>query len=390
MSLADIQTVSSKDREILLLGTAHVSAESVKEVESAIRELRPDRVCVELDAKRLKSLSDPDAWKQLDLINVIRQGQLSTLVANLMLASHQKRMGMQTGVKPGAELVAAVRTAEELGIPVELVDREIKTTLKRAWMLTPWRRRFSLLGALLEGVFDRSPMDEQKLAEMRQHDTLTALMDEMGRAFPEIRDVLITERDHFMTGRILACEGKRVLAVVGAGHRAGMAELLETGKTPRPESELDFVPPPSPVWKWLGWAIPALVVASMAWLGTTKGLGALGQDLLYWTLVTGGPAALGALIAFAHPLAVVTAFVMAPLKPFHPFLSTGVFVALVQAWLLPPRVHEMESVTEDFGSFRMWWRNRLLRIFLCFLIPGPLATAGMAFGVTHMVRSLMR
>lgn len=388
MTSQELPTIELGDRRIQLLGTAHVSQESVREVEEAIRRHCPDCVCVELDEKRLKALVEPDAWKKLDLIAVIKQGQLSTLVANLMLASHQKRMGLQTGVKPGAELLAAVQTAQELGIPVLLVDREIKTTLRRAWSLTPWRRRFLLGGSLVESLFDKTPVTEEKLGEMREQDTLSAMMDEMGKTFPEIREVVLSERDHFMVGRIRAAEGKRVLAVVGAGHRQGMLRLLETGAPTTPEEVLNHVPPRSPVWTWLGWAIPVAVVASMVWLGATKGTSVLGDNLLYWLLVTGVPAATGALLALAHPLAILTAFVMAPLKPFHPFVSSGTFVALVQAWLMPPRVHEMETVSEDLTRVGKWWTNRLLRIFLCFLLPGLPATIGMVFGVSHIVKSV--
>ncbi len=390
MSTSDIRTVRTGDREIHLLGTAHVSADSVREVEVAIRTLSPDRVCVELDDKRLEALLEPDAWKKLDLISVIRKGQLSTLVANLLLASHQRRMGEQTGVKPGAELLAAVKVARELGIPVSLVDREIKTTLRRAWSLTPWRRRLLLAGSLFESLFDKTPVTEEKLGELREQDTLSAMMDEMGKAFPEIREVVLSERDHFMVGRIRAAEGAKVLAVVGAGHRQGMERLLESGAPTTPEDTLVHVPPRSKAWTWFGWAIPAAVVGSMVWLGATKGTAALGDNLLYWVLVTGLPAAFGALLAFAHPLAVLTAFVMAPLKPFHPFVGSGTFVALVQAWLLPPRVHEMESVSDDLSKLGTWWSNRLLRIFLCFLLPGLPATVGMIFGVSHLVGSLAR
>lgn len=390
MNPEDLPTIVLGDRHIQLLGTAHVSQDSVREVETAIRTLVPDCVCVELDEKRLKALVEPDAWKKLDLISVIKQGQLSTLVANLMLASHQKRMGLQTGVKPGAELLAAVKTAQELDIPVVLVDREIKTTLRRAWSLTPWRRRLLLAGSLLESLFDKTPITEEKLGEMREQDTLSAMMDEMGKTFPEIRAVVLSERDHYMVGRMRATTGKKVLAVIGAGHRQGMSDLLESGKPTTPESELDHVPPRSRLWSWIGWSIPVAVVASMVWLGITKGTSVLGDNLLYWVLVTGLPAAFGSLLAMAHPLAILTAFVMAPLKPFHPFLSVGTFVALVQAWLLPPRVHEMETVSEDLPKFGKWWSNRLLRIFLCFLLPGLPTTVGMIFGVSHIVKTMAR
>lgn len=389
MSETSFTTVAAGDREILLLGTAHVSAESVAQVEAAVREAAPDCVCVELDEKRLQALSDPDAWKRLDLVSVIRQGQFATLVANLFLSSYQKRLGLQTGVRPGSELLAAVSVARELGIPVVLVDREIKTTLRRTWSLTPWRRRLKLIYGLVSSVFEESEeISEEALAQLREKDTLGSMMDEMGKSFPEVRKVLLSERDEYMVGRIRETSGRRVLAVVGAGHREGMARYLAEDLPTRSAEELCVVPPPSRIWKAVGYAIPAAVVASMVWIGVHKGLGALGDNLLLWVLYTGLPAALGTLCAFGHPLTVLTAFVMAPLKPFHPFLSVGAFAALAQAWLVPPRVEEMETVGDDIRSFRKWWSNRLLRICLCFILPGLPTTIGMALASWHVFKGL--
>lgn len=389
MPESSILSVVAQGREYLLLGTAHVSAESVAQVEAAVREAEPDCVCVELDEKRLRALSDPEAWKRLDLVAVIRQGQFSTLLANLFLSSYQKRMGLQTGVRPGSELLAAVHVARERGIPVVLIDREIRTTLRRTWARTPWIRRIKLVVGLVEGVFEKAEeISEESLAKLREQDTLGAAMDQMGADFPEVREVLLSERDEFMVGRLREAPGRRILAVVGAGHRGGMADFLREERPVRPAAELERVPPPSPAWKILGLGIPAAVVGSMVWIGVHKGLGALGNDLLFWVLSTGLPAAFGTLCAFGHPLTVLVAFVMAPLKPFHPFLSVGAFAALAQAWLVPPRVEEMESVSEDIGHLRRWWKNRLLRIGLCFLLPGLPTTLGMVLGGWHLLRGL--
>jgi pheromone shutdown-related protein TraB len=389
MSDSSLLNVAVGDREFLLLGTAHVSAESVEQVRAAVRESEPDCVCVELDEKRLASLSDPEGWKKLDLVTVIRRGQFATLLANLFLASYQKRMGLQTGVRPGSELVAAVEEARAKGIPVVLVDREIRTTLRRTWALTPWRRRLKLVVGLLEGVFgEGEEISEDTLAQLREKDTLGAMMDEMGKTFPEVRQVLLAERDEYMVGKVREAAGRRVLVVIGAGHREGMAGFLAEDRAVRPAVELEHVPPPSSLWKLVGWGIPAAVIGSMVWIGVHKGLGALGDNLLFWVLSTGVPAALGTLCALGHPLTILTAFVMAPLKPFHPFLSVGAFAALAQAWFVPPRVEEMESVSDDIGHLKRWWSNRLLRIGLCFVLPGLPTTIGMALGGWHILKGL--
>lgn len=388
MEISNIHRIQLGDREIILLGTAHISQESISQVQESIRSERPDRVCVELDAGRLKALTEPDRWKSLDLKTIIRQGQLSTLVANLMLSSYQKRMGQQTGVRPGQELLVAVETAEELGIPFDLVDREVKTTLKRAWRLTPWYRRFTLLGTLLGSLFDRSEVTEAQLREIKQQDTLSAMMEEFGKSFPELKQVVITERDHFLAGRIFAAQGKRVLAVIGAGHLAGIAKLLETGEQPQSEEVLTHIPKPSSAGKIIGWGIPLIIVGGLVAIGFQKGLGAVGDSVVYWILMTGLPAAAGTALALPHPLTILTAFVMAPFTTLHPLLGVSTFTALAQALLMPPRVHEMESVGDDITKFAMWWRNRLLRIFLCFLLPGLPTTIGMVIGGIHIFKSV--
>lgn len=388
MENSTLRRITLTDREILLLGTAHISQASIVEVEQTIRAEMPDCVCVELDAGRLKALTEPDRWKTLDLKAIIKQGQTGTLVANLMLSSYQKRMGLQTGVKPGQELLAAVETAEVLNIPVVLADREVKTTLRRAWRMTPWRRRILLLGSLFQSLFDRTKISEAQLDEIKQQDTLGAMMDEFGKTFPELKQVVITERDHYLAGKILSAKGKKIIAVVGAGHMAGIANLLENGITPKTETELTHIPSASPVWKWAAWSIPVLFIASMVFLGLTKGMGSVGNNLLYWVLITGLPAAAGAALALPHPLTIIVAFVMAPLKPLHPFIGVGTFTAFTQAWLLPPRVHEMETVSDDIASFPKWWRNRLLRIMLCFLLPGIPTMVGMVLGGMHIFKSV--
>lgn len=368
--------ISLDEREIILLGTAHISSESVQQVEETIESERPDQVCVELDAGRLNALTNPNRWKNLDLKTIIRQGQLSTLLANLLLASYQKRMGAQTGVKPGAELLAAVTKANTLQLEVLLVDREVKTTLRRAWGFTPFKRKILLISSLVASLFDKSKVDEEQLREIRKKDTLGAMMDELGNTFPEIRETVIHERDHYLAGRILEAKGPKVLAVVGAGHVPGIIDIIENRKQPREKAELDTIPKASSIWRNLLWIIPVLFIASMVWIAMQQGFSAMGDNLLRWFLVTGGFGAFGAALALPHPLVVLVAFVMTPLKPFRPFVGLGVFTSLTQAYMAPPRVEEMESVTDDISKPKKWYSNRLLRIALVFLTPAPFTWLG--------------
>lgn len=377
---SDIRKLFLSGREILLVGTAHISQESTDLVRRVIDEEKPDTVCVELDEGRLQALSEPNRWKSLNLKDVIRRKQLATLVVNLVLSSYQKRMGMQTGVQPGAELQAAVVEARERGMEVVLADRDVKVTLKRAWACTPWYRKFKLLGGLLESVFDRSEVSEEQLREIREQDTLSALMNDFGKTFPELKKVLISERDQFLAERIRSAPGQKVVAVVGAGHLQGIQSILESNEAVPAESELTHIPPPHPVWAWIGWGIPALLVLSLVLTVYLKGFQVAADNALYWVLMTGAPAAFGTALALAHPFTILVAFVMAPLTTLHPLIGVGFFTALTQAYWMPPRVHEMESVAEDFWKPSRWWKNRLTRVFLAFLLPGLPTTVGSIMG----------
>ena len=385
---ADICRIKiADDKEFVLVGTAHISQESKDLVTQAIQEESPDTVCVELDEGRLKSLEDPDRWKKTDLKKIIREHQLGTLIANLVLGSYQKRMGLSTGVRPGAELYGAVLSARSAGIPIVLADRDIKVTLRRTWSCTPWYRKFSLIASLFASLFDKTEISEEELKRIRERDSLSAMMEEFGKTFPEVKSVLIDERDQYLASRIRHASGKKVLAVVGAGHVQGIRKILEENKPLPEESTLCQIMPSSPVFKILGWTITVAIIASIVGVGIHSGLEKAGEVTLNWSLYTGGGAMLGSIIAGAHPLAVLTALIVAPFTGLTPLIGVGFFVALVQAYLRPPRVAEFETVSEDIWKISRWWKNRVTRVILCFLLPGFPAIIGKIIALIGIYRA---
>lgn len=384
----DICRIVQKDgKEFFLVGTAHISRESKEVVARSIAELRPDTVCVELDEGRLKSLDDPERWKKTDLRKIIRERQLGTLVANLVLGSYQKRMGMQTGVRPGAELYEAVLEARKAEIPLVLADRDVKVTLRRTWSMTPWYRKFSLVASLFSSLFDKTEISEDELKRIREKDTLSTLMQEFGNAFPEVKTVLIDERDAYLASRIRNAPGKRILAVVGAGHVAGIRNIIEKDVPLPREEDLCKIRPSSPVFKILGWSVTAAIILSILFVGYHSGLEKAGELTLNWFLLTGGGAMLGAIVAGAHPLAVLTALVAAPFTGLTPLVGVGFLVALVQVYMRPPRVEEFETVSEDIWKISRWWKNRLTRVILCFLLPGFPAIIGKIIALVGIYRA---
>ena len=380
--------MSVQGREFILVGTAHVSQESTDLVREVLGQEKPDCVCVELDAQRYMALSQQQRWEELDLRAVIRRGHLGTLIVNLVLASYQKKLGGQLGVVPGAELLAATRIAEEHGIPFVFCDREVRVTLQRAWRSTPFLKKMWLLASLLVSLFDTTPVSEATLRAMRHQDALSTLLHELGTALPTLRMVLIDERDRYLAQTMQGVSGKRIVAVVGAAHVQGIRRILLTQQR-EDLAPLRIIPPASRWLQWLGWTMPLTMVAALVLLGWQQGITAAGHTALYWVLVSGLPSALGALCALAHPLTVLMAFLAAPITMLTPVLGVGHITALVQAYMQPPRVREFQSVADDIRSCKQWWKNRLLRVLLAFLLPTLGTIIGAWFGGYTIVSSLL-
>jgi pheromone shutdown-related protein TraB len=370
------------DKEIILIGTAHISQASVDQVRQVIETEQPDAVCVELDAQRLQSLRNRNQWESLNVIQVIKKGQAPFLMANLALASYQKRMGLQTGVKPGAELAAAADLAEEKQIPVALVDRDIRTTLLRAWRKTGQWKKMSLLATLLAGIFEKTEIDEKELARLRESDTLSAMLEEMGTILPSIKTILVDERDIYMAHHIRNTPGAKVVAVVGAAHLPGISKRLLEEILPSTIAEISTIPEKSTVSKIVPWLIPAVVIALFVvgfFFGDQQ---RFANAAVAWILANGLLAALGALLALGHPLTILAAFVGAPITSLNPTIGAGFVTGLVQALVASPTVRDMERVSDDLATARGWWSNRMTRVLLVFFFSslGSVIGTFVAFG----------
>ncbi len=383
----DVERVNVEGREFILVGTAHISRESVDLVRQVIETERPDCVCIELDERRYAALSQKSRFEALDLKQIIRQQQLTTLFLNLILVAYQQQLGGQLGVLPGTEFLEAATLANELGIPLVLCDRDVRVTLRRAWGAISLWRRFVLFGSVLHSAFNRPTLTEDDLRQLRTEDVGTRLINELGREFPGLKAVLIDERDTYLAEQIRRSVGARVVAVVGAGHMQGIRAAL-TAAQPVDLTRLETTPPVSNAWKWIGWGMPALIFIAIAVIGWQKGAAAAGDNLLFWVLITGVPSMIGTLIAWAHPLTVLTALVAAPITSLTPVLGVGYVAAFAEAYLRPPRVYEFQSVAQDFNSLRQWWKNRLLRILLVFLLSTLFGATGTLIGSAKIMRNL--
>jgi len=383
----DVHRLEQAGRQIILVGTAHISRESVDLVRQVIAEERPDCVCVELDSRRHDALARRKRWVTLNLKEIIYKKELSTLITNLVLASYQKKLGDQLGVLPGTELLEASRIAEAHDIPVALCDRDVRTTMRRAWHATSLFKKSYLVASLMGSLLDDTEISEEKLAELKQSDVLSELMAELGQSLPELKRVLIDERDTFLAEKIKAATGAKIVAVVGAGHVAGIKQAMGEDRSGE-MAEIDTIPPVSPIWKVIGWTIPAVIIGSLAAIALRKGGAVAGDNLVYWILANGIPSSIGALLALAHPLTILAAFVAAPITSLTPVIGAGYVTAFVQVMLQPPLVGEFETVLDDITTFTGWWRNRLLRVFLAFFLPGFGSMIGTYIGGYQIIKNL--
>ena len=372
----NIVTVAFGGKEIKLIGTAHVSRESIEEVKKIICEEKPDMVCVELDEGRYNSISQNDAWEKLDLAKVFREGKGFLLIANLVLASFQRRLGNELGVKPGDEMKTAVEAAKEMGLPYSLCDREVHTTLRRAWASCGLWSKSKLLASLLASAFTTEKLSEEEIESLKNRNELDGMMSELAQYLPGVKAVLIDERDRYLASKIWVSmpsaqtdQKQRIAAVIGAGHMQGIQTCLEKlacGEQTADVSELDKIPKPGFFSKAARFIIPAAVIALVAAGFFRAGTGMGLSMMLQWVLWNGSLAAIGAIIALAHPLAILVSFLGAPITSLNPFIGVGILSGLVQVTFRKPRVSDVQNITDDSTSLKGIYRNRITRALLVF------------------------
>lgn len=364
-----------------LLGTAHVSRSSVEAVESLLASGRFDAVAVELDAQRHRMLTDPDALQRLDLFRILKEGKTGLVAANLALAAYQRRLAEQLGVEPGAELKAAAEGAERAGVPLYLIDRDVGLTLKRAWRSLGFWGRSKLMAGLAASLLVDEKVEEDEIEKLKQGDLLESSFGEVASGSPEIYRALIEERDRYMAASLRAeatSDGPRnVLAVVGAGHLKGLAAYLAEDRSGAEavRDELRHVPEGSKV-PWFTLVLIVFLLGGFAW-GFAKGDGLGAELILNWVLVTGTLGAIGCALAGGHPLSIAGAFLSSPITPLHPALASGTVSAAIEAWVRKPTYLDFLNLRDDTAHWRGWWRNRVVRVFVNYI----LTSLGTAIGV---------
>ena len=379
---SSVKHIKLENRDIYLVGTAHVSKESVEEVRKTVEEIKPDTICVELCSGRHKSMTQPDAWKNTDIFKLIKEKKSVLLLAQLIMMSFYRRLGEKLGVEPGAEMLEGVKLAEQTNAELVLADREIEITLKRVWGYLSFWHKIKMLFQLTAGLFTQEKVDEDLIEQMKEIDQLENAMETFAKALPEVKIRLVDERDIFLSQKIRKAPGKKIVAVVGAAHCGGIEKYIHEDIPLEPLCEL---PPKSPWPRIFKWALPILIIGLLI-LSFFKG--SAPEAFLVWTLVNGILSALGAAIALGHPLTIIASFLAAPITSLSPMIAAGWVAGIVQAWVKKPTVEDFQNLPQAVKTTAGFWKNNVTRILLVVCLANLGSAIGTWIAIPWIVKIL--
>ncbi len=369
-------------KEYILIGTAHVSKHSAEQVKQVIEAENPDSVCVELDEQRYQSIREGNKWKDMDIVQVIKEKKASLLLINLAISSFQNRMAKQFGINAGQEMIQGIESAKETGAKLVLADRNIQITFSRIWGNIGFKGKLSLLSQITASIFSKESISEEELEKMKNMDTINAVLNEFTESFPRLKKPLIDERDQYLAQKIKDAPGDKIVAVLGAAHVPGIKEEI---KKEHDLASLNTVPPKSNVPKIIGWSIPMLILALIVYTFLANPSAGLAQTMS-WILWHGSLSAVGAALALAHPLTILTAFAAAPITSLNPILAAGWFAGITQAYVRRPSVKDFETLSEDVFTVKGFWRNKVSRILLIVVLSNIGSSLGTFIGGADVIR----
>ncbi len=382
MAEENITRIDLNGKEIILIGTAHVSKQSAEQVKEVIEREQPDTVCVELDEQRYQAIMEENKWKEMDIFKIIKERKTTLLLMNLLISSFQKRIAKQFGIKPGQEMIQGIESAKEIGADLVLADRNIQITFSRIWHGIGLSGKSKLLLQIFYSIFSNETISEEELEKLKSEDMLNSMLHDFTVAFPKLKVPLIDERDQYLAQKIKDAPGEKIVAVLGAAHVPGIKEEIKK------EHDLELisqVPPKSKVPTIIAWLIPALLVGLIGYTLYANPSAGL-QQTISWILWSGSFAALGAAVAFGHPLAILTAFLVAPISSLHPLIAAGWFSGFVQAYYRRPNVGDFENLSEDVYSLKGFWNNKVTRILLIVALTNIGCSIGTIIGGAEVIR----
>jgi len=381
----NVEKISFDDKEIILVGVAHIGTKSSELVNSVITQEKPDIIGIELDPQRYEQLQSEKKWKETDILQVVREGKAYLLLLNILLSNIQRRYGDSIGIRPGMEMMEAVKLAQQKKIPIELLDRDIKITLKRALSEAGIWEKIKLFFSVIMGIFSEEyELTEEDIDSLTQKDVMSELLTELSDHLPSLSKAIIHERDLYIANKILQANGKKIVAVVGAGHVEGIKKYLDKKRS---ISHLLTLPAKRRYFRYLKYLVPASFIIILLYGLYLKGFETVIDILFLWIIINGGLSALGALLALGHPLSILTAFIAAPLTSLHPAFAAGWFAGLVETKIKTPRVKDFEALTH-LDSLRDFFKNRVTHVLLVVAFANIGSVIGTVIALPYMVSLL--
>lgn len=382
----NLNKITFDDGKVLyLIGTAHVSGDSVKFVEECINEFGPDTVAVELDKNRMDVLKNRRKYEETDIIDIFKKKKVLFFTVQLIMSGYQKKIAEKTGSAPGSEFKKAIELAEEKDLKLVNADRDISVTLKRTINAMTFKEKVKFFTGMLFG--DDKDVDEKAIEELKKGDMLMQIIGEMQDEFPSLKRTILDERDRYLAANIAQNLGEKTVAVVGAAHVPGILRRLREEKPEKDNlDDINFVPKGSKITKMIPWIIPVLIIGMFIYGFFNGNAPDTLEAAIWWIVINGTLSALGCALALGHPLTILAGFIAAPITSLNPTIGAGIVTGLVQLYLVKPRVIDLETVSQDTTKLKGWWKNKLSRALLVSLF----SSIGSSIGTFAALPFLMK
>ena len=381
---SNIIQINYQDKLITLIPTAHVSKNSVELVNETIDEVKPDCICIELDQDRYNTLTEPEKYRNTDIVKIIKDKQVGMMLVNLILANYQRKLAVNLNNKSGSEMLAAISKAKENNITLVMADRKIKTTFARIWSNQNFFDKIKLLTGIISAIFDDEKLSEEDIAQLQDKDMLNGALNEISQQFPKIKEVLVDERDKYLAYKIKHAPGKNIVAVLGAAHCVNVPNYIQQDYS---IAEYDKIKEKTKLQKMSGWIIPILIVVAIILcfrVDSNVGL----KQIESWILINGSLSAIGVLIAGGHLVSALVAFIAAPITSLNPLLAAGWFAGLLEAKICKPTVADFDSLSEDLNTFKGFRTNKVTKILLVVALANLGSTLGTFIAGLDIIKSI--
>lgn len=375
-----------EDKTIILIGTAHVSRESVEEVKRVIEEECPDTVCVELDQQRYNTIFHKNQWQQMNLSQVIKEKKSTFLLVNFIISSFQRRIAKQFDINPGQEMIQAIESAKKINANIVLADRNIQTTFLRIWRGIGLKGKAQLLSNILLSLFDDAEISEEELENLKSKDTLTSLLEELTISFPKLKHYLLDERDQYLAQKIKTAPGKNIIAILGAAHVPGVIYAINHNHN---LESLESIPSTSNKRRFISWILPLLIISML--IATYYYSHSAAVDITFsWIFWNGILSAIGTLIALGHPISIITSLLVSPIASLTPILGAGWITGLVEAYVRKPNVQDFENIPKDITTLKGFWQNKITRVLLVAFLTSMGSALGNIIGGADAIRIFLK